>query len=90
MKIPGSEGCYLSVYGEKYYWQDGEEVLFDETYLCHVANETDESLSGHEKAIAIRKRSQKCPLRKCGLFPGVFWKINLSRFSSDLLPNVMF
>lgn len=42
LQTPCSEDCYLSVDGEKYYWRDGEAVLFDETYLHHVANETDE------------------------------------------------
>ena len=42
LKTPASENCYLSVDGEMYYWKDGEAVLFDETYLHHVANESDE------------------------------------------------
>jgi beta-hydroxylase len=28
--------------GEKYYWHDGEAVLFDDTFLHEAANETDQ------------------------------------------------
>jgi beta-hydroxylase len=36
-----SEKCYISVDGERYWWKDGEAVLFDETYIHSVENDTD-------------------------------------------------
>jgi beta-hydroxylase len=35
-----SPSCYIEVDGEKYYWRDGEEVMFDETYIHYAKNET--------------------------------------------------
>ena len=32
--------CYISVDGNKYYWKNGEGVLFDESYLHYVNNNT--------------------------------------------------
>jgi beta-hydroxylase len=36
-----SPNCYIEVDGEKYYWRDGEEVMFDETYIHYAKNETE-------------------------------------------------
>jgi beta-hydroxylase len=38
---PNSPDCYIAVDGEKYYWKDGEPVIFDETYIHHAENGTD-------------------------------------------------
>ena len=40
---PNDPGCYIDVDGRKYYWRDGEAVLFDETYIHYAKNETDVS-----------------------------------------------
>jgi beta-hydroxylase len=32
--------CYLDVDGERYFWRDGEDVVFDETYLHYAENKT--------------------------------------------------
>jgi beta-hydroxylase len=39
---PNSERCRILVDGEPYSWRDGEDVMFDETYLHYAENETDE------------------------------------------------
>ena len=39
---PNSEDCHIFVDGEKYYWKDGESVMFDETYIHAAENNTDE------------------------------------------------
>jgi beta-hydroxylase len=36
-----SDQCYINVDGERYWWKDGEAVLFDETYIHSVENNTD-------------------------------------------------
>jgi len=36
-----SDACFISVDGERYAWRDGEAVLFDETYIHFVENNTD-------------------------------------------------
>lgn len=36
-----SENCWINVDGERYWWKDGEAVLFDETYIHSVENNTD-------------------------------------------------
>ena len=39
---PNSEKCRIIVDGERYYWKDGEAVLFDETYIHYAHNESDQ------------------------------------------------
>jgi beta-hydroxylase len=40
---PNADTCFISVDGERYFWKDGEAVLFDETYIHYVENNTDET-----------------------------------------------
>ena len=39
---PNDPGCYIAVDGERYHWRDGEAVMFDETYIHHAENTTDQ------------------------------------------------
>jgi beta-hydroxylase len=39
---PNDPKCFIDVDGERYYWKDGEAVMFDETYIHYAANETDQ------------------------------------------------
>jgi beta-hydroxylase len=38
---PNSDRCEIVVDGKPYYWKDGEDVLFDETYIHYAENATD-------------------------------------------------
>jgi beta-hydroxylase len=38
---PNSEDCRIYVDGTLYYWQDGKDVIFDETYIHSARNDTD-------------------------------------------------
>jgi beta-hydroxylase len=38
---PNSENCRIIVDGETYSWHDGQDVLFDETYIHYAENKTD-------------------------------------------------
>ncbi|MDN5199736.1 aspartyl/asparaginyl beta-hydroxylase domain-containing protein [Fulvivirgaceae bacterium BMA10] len=38
---PNSEDCRIVVDGKPYFWKDGEDVLFDETYVHYAINETE-------------------------------------------------
>ena len=40
---PNSDLCRIYIDGQMYSWRDGQGVLFDETYIHWVENETDES-----------------------------------------------
>ena len=40
---PNADTCFINVDGERYFWKDGEAVLFDETYIHFVENNTDET-----------------------------------------------
>lgn len=43
LKTPkDNKNCYIIVGGEKYHWVEGEGILFDETFLHEVYNDTDE------------------------------------------------
>ncbi|WP_051555091.1 aspartyl/asparaginyl beta-hydroxylase domain-containing protein [Legionella fairfieldensis] len=37
---PNSKDCCIYVDGKPYFWQDGQDVLFDETYIHHAENTT--------------------------------------------------
>jgi len=39
---PNSPSCYIEVDGQRYFWRDGEAVVFDETYIHHAENQTDQ------------------------------------------------
>lgn len=39
---PNSDDCYISVDGIPYSWRDGEDVVFDETYLHTAENKTNQ------------------------------------------------
>ncbi len=41
LSTPNSDACRIYVDGEQYAWRDGEDVMFDETYVHWVKNETD-------------------------------------------------
>ena len=38
---PNSDRCRIYVDGEPYWWRDGEDVVFDETFIHSAQNETD-------------------------------------------------
>ncbi|MCA0404490.1 MAG: aspartyl/asparaginyl beta-hydroxylase domain-containing protein [Proteobacteria bacterium] len=38
---PNSEECRIFVDGQSYYWQDGKDVLFDETFVHYAENKTE-------------------------------------------------
>lgn len=38
---PNSDQCHIVVDGQSYAWKDGEDVIFDETYIHHAENKTD-------------------------------------------------
>ena len=38
---PNDPECFIEVDGERYFWKDGEPVMFDETYIHFAANKTD-------------------------------------------------
>jgi len=40
---PNSEDCYIVVDGERYHWRDGEDIVFDETYIHTAENKTDQT-----------------------------------------------
>lgn len=42
LSTPNSDKCQIFVDGIPYTWRDGEDVLFDETYIHHAKNETDQ------------------------------------------------
>ncbi len=40
---PNSDECFINVDGQKYSWRDGNDVMFDETYLHYAENRTDQT-----------------------------------------------
>ncbi len=42
LSTPNSDDCYILVDGERHSWRDGQDVLFDETYIHEAHNNTDQ------------------------------------------------
>ncbi len=42
LQTPNSDACFISVDGQTYSWRDGEALLFDETFIHFVRNDTDQ------------------------------------------------
>ncbi len=40
---PNSDDCHIVVDGQSYSWRDGQDVMFDETYLHYAENRTDQT-----------------------------------------------
>jgi beta-hydroxylase len=40
LECPEHEDCAIFVDGERYIWRNGEDVMFDETYIHHAENKT--------------------------------------------------
>ena len=40
---PNSEDCWITVDGDKYWWKDGEAMMFDETYIHAAENNTEDN-----------------------------------------------
>lgn len=41
LATPNSDACFINVDGHEQSWRDGEAIMFDETYLHYVRNDTD-------------------------------------------------
>ena len=41
LSTPNSDACRIFVDGQEYAWRDGDDVMFDETYVHWVKNETE-------------------------------------------------
>jgi ornithine lipid ester-linked acyl 2-hydroxylase len=41
LQMPETGNCFMEVNGEKYYWKTGEGILFNDTFLHAVTNDTD-------------------------------------------------
>ena len=42
LSTPNSDDCWIDVDENRYSWRDGEALLFDETYVHHAANESEQ------------------------------------------------
>jgi len=42
LSTPNDPGCFIEVDGQRYHWRDGQAVVFDETYIHHAENQTDQ------------------------------------------------
>lgn len=41
LNTPDSSNCFIQVENERYSWKNGKGILFDDTYMHHVENNTD-------------------------------------------------
>ncbi len=59
---PNSEDCFILVDGQKYAWRDGEDVLFDETFIHEAHNQTEQ---GRLIFFCDVARPMRTPLGRC-------------------------
>jgi beta-hydroxylase len=43
LSTPNSDACRIYIDGDLYAWRDGEDIVFDETYVHSAANDTDQT-----------------------------------------------
>jgi len=43
LSTPNSDQCFIEVDGKRYFWKDGEDVIFDETFLHWAENKTQQT-----------------------------------------------
>lgn len=70
LEVPKNGECYIIVDGRRHYWQEGESVLFDDTFTHEVHNKTD------ERRIALLldvKRDDLSPLMR--IFDWFYYKL---------------
>lgn len=74
LNTPNSDDCFISVDGQTYSWRDGKALLFDETYIHFVRNDTD----SHRLILMCDvDRPMHLPGRIFNAFYKVFIKISL-------------
>lgn len=42
LKTPNDDRCLINIDGINYSWRDGDDILFDETYIHYASNDTDQ------------------------------------------------
>lgn len=42
LATPNSDACYINIDGRDYSWRDGQDLLFDETYMHYAHNDADQ------------------------------------------------
>ena len=43
LSTPNSEKCYIDVDGQRYWWKDGESMIFDETFVHEARNDAEKT-----------------------------------------------
>jgi len=43
LATPNDDACYIYIDGQKYSWRDGQDIVFDETFVHSAANETEQT-----------------------------------------------
>lgn len=77
LTTPNSDACFINVDGRNQSWRDGEVLMFDETYLHYVRNDTDSDR-------LILMCDVKRPLNPLGLVLNFFYQ-GIARAS--VVPN---
>jgi beta-hydroxylase len=75
---PNDPKCFIDVDGERYYWKDGEPVMFDETYIHYAANETD-----HQRIVLFCDVERPVHTKLVQLFNHCFGRYVMSAASSQ-------
>uniref|UniRef100_UPI0040486D6B aspartyl/asparaginyl beta-hydroxylase domain-containing protein n=1 Tax=Polynucleobacter sp. TaxID=2029855 RepID=UPI0040486D6B len=75
---PNDPKCFIVVDGERYYWKDGEPVMFDETYIHYAANETD-----HQRIVLFCDVERPVYTRIVQVFNQLFGRYIMSAASSQ-------
>jgi beta-hydroxylase len=75
---PNDPKCFIDVDNERYFWKDGEPVMFDETYIHYAANETD-----HQRIVLFCDVERPVHTKLVQLFNHWFGRYVMSAASSQ-------
>jgi beta-hydroxylase len=78
LSTPNSDDCFINIDGQQYSWRDGEDLVFDETYLHFAKNNSDQ-----DRLILMCDIER--PMNFLGKIVNFFYKI-VGRMS--LVPNM--
>lgn len=79
---PNDPKCFIDVDGERYFWKDGEPVMFDETFIHYAANETD-----HQRIVLFCDVERPVHTKVVQLFNRWFGRYVMSAAASQNVPG---
>jgi len=81
---PDSERCFMDVGGVRCRWQEGQVLIFDDTYPHAVSNDTDQ-----ERVVLLFDFRRPLSVRGCFVRQVLFWVFRRTAYVREALQNEM-